>query len=319
MEGLSVGMRHWPGKAFRLFRENSLAFVFRRALWRIHYERLQWLMKRRFGRGEKVPSVVCLIDKEFELHQSAKGISEELWLFGVHEPSSTKVYLENLSPGDHVLDIGSNLGYFLFLASGSVGETGRILGFEPVPGVYDILQRNVRRLGKKNIEVFPWAMGEENKTAPFYESEIPNWGSLQPNDQLLQTKSFPVSVRKLDDVIKEFPDFRPKAMRMDVEGGELMILKGAQGILKEYHPCLFIEFHIFALGWEAVRDALINFRDLGYSFGTLIDRTWDQPWIGKWARDRRQWTGSIDALLQRVESDPNVPGVLSLILKSPST
>ena len=258
-------------------------------------------------------------DRDFELHPSMVGLSEELILFGAHEPLATRIYLEHLSPGDHVIDVGSNIGYWLLSARHRVGATGRVLGFEPVASVYEILQRNIQRSGQNHIEVFPWAIGADNGTTSFYESEVPNWGSLIRNANLLPNRSITVEVKRLDDIVGEVAGFHPSVLRMDVEGGELMVLEGAQEVLRKYKPSLFIEIHTFALGWESVRRALISLRDLGYSSGVLIERTWDQPWISRWMRERRCWTGSIDKLLQRVESpaDPLLESTLGLLLKRP--
>ena len=44
----------------------------------------------------------------------------------------------------------------------------------------------------------------------------------------------------------EYQVFRATALRMDVEGAELMVLEGAREVLRNYKPCLFIEFHNFA-------------------------------------------------------------------------
>jgi FkbM family methyltransferase len=263
--------------------------------------------------------VISFHGKEFELHPSNKGVSEELFRFGIHEPMGTECYLQYLSLGDHVLDVGSNIGYFLRVASEKIGPSGRFLGFEPAPDVHAILQRNVRRWGTENIDVFPWAIGARNETAEFHLSEIPNWGSLIHDDSLLQTRSTRVQVRRIDDLMREFPEFRPTVLRMDVEGGELQVLKGAREVLRQYRPTLFIEFHNSLLGWKPVRSTLIALRDLGYSSGVLIDRSWDHPWHLKWMRESRRWSGNIDALLRRIESSSNSleNATLGLILKRP--
>ena len=107
---------------------------------------------------------------------------------------------------------------------------------------------------------------------------------------------------------------------MDVEGAELMVLEGAREVLERYKPCLFIEFHNFALGWEAVKAALVGLQKLGYSSGTLIERTWDQPWMSQWMRDRRSWKGDLDSLLARIESpqNPLTASTLIFILTAPT-
>ena len=307
------------GKASRHLTDRGPASFSREVVWRLHYERLQWLKKHR-ARGQKtVPSAISFQGKEFNLHPSMAGLSEELLMFGMHEPLGTNLYLQNLSRGDHVLDIGANIGYFPLVASRAIGPSGRLLGFEPSPDVFEILKRNIQQAGTTNVEIFPWAIGAKNEIAQFHQSEVPNWGSLIRDDALLPIRSIDVEVKRIDDVVQRFPGFNPSVLRMDVEGGELMVLEGAQEVLREYKPFLFIEVHTFALGWEAVRSGLIGLRDLGYSSGVVIERTWDQPWMSKWMRERRHWRGTIDALLRRMESpeDPLVVPTFGLLLRRP--
>jgi FkbM family methyltransferase len=297
--------------------EEGPAYTFRRAIWRFHYENFQRIRRTRAKCNGNPPGLVRFLGKEFELHSSMQGVSEELVLFGSHEPLGTELYLQQLSPGNHVLDIGSNIGYWLLMAEQAIGESGRILGFEPAPEVYSILQRNIAKSGHKNIYVLPCAVGAANETAQFYQSEVPNWGSLIQQDSLRQTRTLAVQVRKLEDIVGEFPDFHPNALRMDLEGAELMVLESAKEMLARYKPCLFVEFHPAVLGWPAIRQTLVWLQDLGYSSGTLIQRTWDQPWISKWIRKRRCWSGPIETLIQRIESpkDPISDSTFSLILQ----
>jgi FkbM family methyltransferase len=213
-----------------------------------------------------------------------------------------------------VLDVGSNLGYYLLLAARRVGSTGRLLGFEPAPGVYELLESNVRRSGYKTIDVSPCALGATSGTIQFYESEIPNWGSVFQDSRLQQTRETTVVAKTVDQIVGETSGFRPNALRMDVEGAELMVLEGARTVLKRYKPCLFIEFHNFALGWAAVKAALVDLQKLGYSSGVLIERTWDQPWMSRWMRERRCWRGDLPTLIRRVESPRNPLGESTLIL-----
>ena len=195
-------------------------------------------MPRRNGTSGVSPwrpntTAVRFLDQEFELHPSGMGLSEEMALFGTHEPVATRVYLEHLNEGNHVLDVGSNLGYYLLLAAHAVGARGQVLGFEPATDVYAILKRNINRSNFSHIQVFPWAIGERDGSVQFYESEVPNWGSIVQDDRILQNRTVTVPVKRLDDLLKQFPGFRPDVLRMDVEGGEIAILEGAQRTFRE--------------------------------------------------------------------------------------
>jgi FkbM family methyltransferase len=305
-------------RIFQRIREHGLSGLFWRRVWSYY----AWRHERRKNALAQetpppAPALVRLAGQEFELHPSMKGLSENLALYGVHEPLGTSAYLRQLRPGDHVIDIGANLGYFLLLAGRAVGPAGRLLGIEPVPANFEILQRNIRRSALANIELHPWAMGARSEHATFYQSEVPNWGSLVQHEKLLPKSSYTVEVKRLDDVVAALPDFRPAALRMDLDGGEQMVLEGAWETLREFRPALFIELHPFALGWDAIRGLLLRFRDLGYAEGIVIERTWDHPWMGKWVRERRQWSMSLDELLRRFPFPNPQAGVFGLVLRRP--
>jgi len=304
-------------KAFQRVKKWGLVGASRRVVWKLHYENFQRIRRIRAKCNANAPGLVGFLGKEFELHSSITGLSEELVMYGTHEPLGTRLYLEQLSPGNHVLDIGSNIGYWLLIAEQAIGETGRILGFEPVPDTFNILQRNIVRSGHKNVRLVPCAVGAINGTAQFYQSEVSNWGSLIRQDGLKQTRAIDVEVRRLEDVLREFPDFHPHALRMDLEGAELMVLESAKNVLAEHQPSLFVEFHPAAVGWPAIRKTLVWLQGLGYSSGTLIQRTWDHPWISNWMRKRRCWSGVIDYLIRRIESpkDPLSQSTLTMILR----
>lgn len=305
-------------KAIRLYRQRGSRYILRQSFY--HFEEVGFQLRRaaRRFRFHRNGATVRYLDQEFELHPSGKGLSEEMVLYGSHEPVATEVYLQHLRKGDHILDVGSNLGYYLLLAAREVGDSGMLLGFEPARDVYAALERNVARSGRANIRVFPWAIGAQDGTTEFYESEIPNWGSMMQKDTLKQSRPITVPARTLDSLLDEFPGFHPNVLRMDVEGGELMVLQGAQQLLRKYKPFLFVEFHNFASGWAPNRKAILELRELGYTSGTLIDRDWDLPWISRWARERQCWSQPVDDLIRIIESryDALESTVFSLTLKA---
>lgn len=69
-----------------------------------------------------------------------------------------------IKPGFHCIDIGANLGYYSVKLSKIVGETGKVYAVEPVPLFYKIWSKNTKRFGSKNLELFPYALGEAECT-----------------------------------------------------------------------------------------------------------------------------------------------------------
>lgn len=308
-------------KAVRFFYLHGPGFVLRKALWRYQYTRFRGRCDAWHARSGAKPITVSFLDQEFELHPSVRGLSEEILLLGCHEPVCTRVYLQHLQRGDHVLDVGSNLGYYLLLAARAVGPAGRVLGFEPAPDVFTILERNVARSGLTNIRVFPWAISNQSKAVEFFGSEIPSWGSLIREENLLQARPTTVPAKRLDDLLDEFPEFHPTVLRMDVEGGEMMALEGAQHLLQKYKPRIFVEIHPFAFEWKRAHQMIEHLRDMGYASGVVIERLWDEPWASRWVRERRHWAGSTETLLKTIESRDEAlnTGVFSMLLEPQRT
>jgi FkbM family methyltransferase len=231
---------------------------------------------------------------------------------------STASYQNLLRPNDHILDIGANIGYYLLVAKRVVGEGARFLAFEPVPDNFAILERNLRRLGRINCRTIQSAIGAVNDTAMFYESRVSNFGGLIQHSRQEIKREIPVDVRRLDDVLASFRDFRPTVLRMDVEGAELDVLAGGRKTLETHRPLLFIEFHPFAIGMDRIIGCLQDLQSLGYKNGILIDRGWDQPWIAAWARNTRCWRESLRAIADRLSAERSVLPVFTVIIERPS-
>ena len=119
-------------------------------------------------------------------------------------------------------------------------------------------------------------------------SEIPNWGSLIYTEGLQMTGKVSVESVQLDDYLTEMKDFHPDLIHMDIEGGEILALKGAWQTISKYKPKLMIEFHPFVTGFDPVRKMLKNLMDLGYHHCIQIDRQLDEPWIPAWLRKQRK-------------------------------
>ena len=68
---------------------------------------------------------------------------------GVWEPHITEAFRTCLAAGDVCVDIGAHVGYYTLLASRLVGPSGRVYAFEPSPGVYRALERNLERTASR--------------------------------------------------------------------------------------------------------------------------------------------------------------------------
>lgn len=191
-----------------------------------------------------------------------KGLSRDLLAYGVREKFSTEVMKQELKPGQVVVEIGANIGYYALLEAKTVGESGKVYCLEPAPENVELLRRNIAVNGYKNIEVFHAAAGAESKQSKIYLSESHNQHALVAENVKGMVGSMPVQVFSLDDFTKDKP--YPSLVRMDVEGYELDILRGMKKIFAAGKPLqLFIEIHCFFLK-EKVKDLLAILRKNGF-------------------------------------------------------
>jgi len=171
-----------------------------------------------------------------------------------------------LRPGDNFIDIGSNIGQYSLLASSVVGSSGSVSAFEPVPQTLDRLKENIDRNHLTQVTIFPMALGEKSE---FIEFTIVGdaVSHISSPDELLQDSrdsKIKVLCCCLDDVLQN----RPYAMaKIDVEGGELSVLKGAQRLLSQSNPpVLMLEINGAFKRYGLTKQDIVQHLDqLGYS------------------------------------------------------
>lgn len=162
------------------------------------------------------------------------------------EPSLARAIRALLKPGDTFLDIGSNFGYYSLLAATLVGRRGAVHAFEPQPRVAELLRRNARDNDLPQLTVHQTALGEAPGALTMY---LPRGGqsglaTLRPNAQWLSERAaetIEVAVARLDDLGREQSIAQVRALKIDAEGYELPILRGATELLDRCRPVVFFE------------------------------------------------------------------------------
>ncbi len=234
------------------------------------------------------------------------GIVEELLLYGIHEPAATAFYQSLLRPGMTVLDVGTNIGYYLAVASERIGESGRIVGLEPDPELHRIAQQNAERMAAP-IDVLHAAVSDTDGYAEFYPSEVSNWGALRKAPDLKQLSPLRVRTVTIDTLCKEL-SLEPDAVRMDIEGLEAAALSGAEEVLRR-RPVLFIELHLYVLS-DNDKDKLAS-RLSDYDRFVAISRYYDWPYSHAAAQQSQRWefdSHELSSFMRR----PDLPPVVTL-------
>jgi FkbM family methyltransferase len=143
-----------------------------------------------------------------------------------------------LSEGMVVVDGGANIGVYATVAAKMVGVTGRVLAFEPGEQSFAYLARNAEMSEFHNLSVFRLALSdkvEERKL--FHIDAAPNSYSLAERGsefELVQTTT-------LDRIAEEEGLSRLDLIKLDVEGAEELVLRGARRVLEEFAPVVLFE------------------------------------------------------------------------------
>lgn len=149
-----------------------------------------------------------------------------------------------IRPGMTVLDVGAHHGLYSLLMAKCIGQTGRVLSFEPSSRERNRLVRHMQLNGFANVRVMPCALGSETGEAELFLLDgIHDWGnSLKPPSLGQSSRTERVQVRRLDDVLADMAIAHVDFIKLDVEGAELSFFKGASGTLaKTPRPAILAE------------------------------------------------------------------------------
>ncbi|MFL5744431.1 MAG: FkbM family methyltransferase [Niastella sp.] len=137
-----------------------------------------------------------------------------------------------IEPGNFVLDVGANIGFITSLCSYRSGSQGKVWAFEPNPIILTRLNRNIRNNHYPNTTLYPFALSDSNKEGylELPESFTYNQGVAYVKNGTHSTNAIKIDLRKLDDMVE--PGATINVLKIDVEGHELTVLKGAEQIIE---------------------------------------------------------------------------------------
>ena len=148
-----------------------------------------------------------------------------------------KKELNKLNQGTFV-DIGSHIGKWSIYVAKRLGNKGKVISIEPTEYSFNLQKRNINLNDVSNVEQYSAVLSDKNEKVNFYESkENPATNSLNP--VFASHKVVVKQGKKLDSLIKNVHDIR--MIKIDVEGSELRILKGAKKIIELNKPNIIFE------------------------------------------------------------------------------
>jgi FkbM family methyltransferase len=170
-------------------------------------------------------------------------VQRSIYYFGCYEPENAFVFQSLLPRSKVVVDCGAHVGQYALLAARRLGDNSEVHAFEPSPRTFSALQHNVALNDFRNVVLNQAALADQSSaTRDFYVADNDNQGSnsLQPTTTALHRASFVVTVMTLDEYCTK-RNLLPDLIKLDVEGAELPVLRGAARTIASSHPWIILE------------------------------------------------------------------------------
>ncbi len=186
-----------------------------------------------------LPERVLQIAKKVHYARRLRSVSES-------DQVDFKVFKYLIKPGDCAVDIGSNFGVYTKYLSELVGSHGHVYSIEPIPFTFEILRSNFKKLGVKNVELFNYAISDNNASmimeVPLHKSGIENFygARIVHENTHSSLRRVRVNSKTVDSLFSELP-YKISFIKCDVEGQELQCVKGAINIINNSKPAWHIE------------------------------------------------------------------------------
>jgi FkbM family methyltransferase len=169
----------------------------------------------------------------------SQGIDFAIFLQGSFEPETVRFYSKIIKPGDIVIDIGANIGAHTLHFAQLVGPMGRVIAFEPTDYAFSKLQRNLELNPVLRNRVLAMQVLLDSGEGIKPESIPSSWELLGKSTNRKHTVHLgtynsvdSATTRTLDSVLSELAISRVQFIKLDVDGYELSVLKGAKNALE---------------------------------------------------------------------------------------
>jgi FkbM family methyltransferase len=171
----------------------------------------------------------------------------ELKRFSEKDEPDLRVVRKLVGSGDHVVDIGANVGWYTRVLAESVGSGGRVYSIEPIEATFEILSYCIHRLGLKNVDLLHSGISETDGDAVM---EIPSFDKGGDNFYRAQivsranpsefNRQVQVRLTTLDKILGDSKS-PITFIKCDVEGHELAVVRGARSVIERFMPAWLIE------------------------------------------------------------------------------
>lgn len=218
---------------------------------RVQLRRRIW---ERFAQlGRPMPLVVPWHRDTFLELTLSNDTSQQIFVAGCNEPNELTWLAEVLRPGMTFVDAGANEGLFTTLAARCVGATGRVVACEPSSREFARLTRNLQLNSLTNVDALQVALADDEGEASLHIAQNRHAGLNSLGTPCYATAvqgTETVRLRTLEAVCRELAIERVDVMKIDVEGAEAALLRGAEPIIRRDRPAILLEVNDEALSHQ---------------------------------------------------------------------
>jgi FkbM family methyltransferase len=195
-----------------------------------------------------------------------------------------------VAEGDTVLDIGANFAYYTERLSRLVGNSGKVIAFEPIPFTFEVCRMIVKKLGLKNVMLYNKGVADKTAQVQFSAPKL-GFGGISAGQAHIAGRQNEEKDRKkyynfsddeyFDCQVVDLDSFglnitKLTFVKIDIEGAELLAMKGMEKLLMQHRPVLLIEVQQyflrgFGINENEFRKYITN--DLGYVICFMDEQT----------------------------------------------
>ena len=177
-------------------------------------------------------------------------------------------------PGDTVYDVGANIGYHSLHAFKAAGPNGTVYSFEPNPPDFAALGLCIQSNNLANVRALGVAVADKPGRVRFATFDEPGISHIQRDTSPVGAPTIEVEAVAIDDLVYNKGLRPPRFIKIDVEGGELAVLRGAQEVLADCGPTIVSE--VWNGNSTEVMDLLAH---CGYESQMLCGYTWGGDYL----------------------------------------
>lgn len=168
-------------------------------------------------------------------------IQLQLFFLNKYEDFELTYVRDILTKGDHCIDIGANFGLYTLWCASIVGKEGRVISFEPFKKNFEALEQNIKLNNFENVTAVESAVSDVTSQLDlFYDERDKNLGMVSSHTSTKGVATV-VEAVSVDDYVETNKISSIKFIKIDIEGGEYLALKGMVKTIDRFKPILQVE------------------------------------------------------------------------------